>query len=324
MRDRLGRTIDYLRLSLTDRCNFHCTYCMPDDVPDLGHAAVLRYEELLTICRSAVSVGITKFKVTGGEPLVRKGAVEFMAALKALPGVQSVTMTTNGFALMPALPQLRDMGLDGINISLDTLEREQFRQITRVDGLDVVVQAIRAAAASGIRTKVNAVLLAETKEQILPLATLARDLPVDVRFIEVMPIGLGAYLHGSSEDEALAVLRRRFPDLKATTAIRGNGPAVYYTSAALQGCIGFIAANSHRFCATCNRMRLTSTGFLKPCLCYDTGIDLRQIVRSAPREQQPKVLAQALRQGAGQKPDGHCFGERQGITEGKTMNCIGG
>lgn len=324
MRDRFGRTIDYLRLSLTDRCNFRCTYCMPDDVPDLGHAAVLRYEEMLTICQSAVSVGLTKFKVTGGEPLVRKGAVSFMASLKALPGVQAVTVTTNGFALLPVLPQLREMGIDGINISLDTLDREQFRQITRVDGLAVVRQAIAASAAAGIRTKVNAVLLAETKPQILPLARLARELPVDVRFIEVMPIGLGAHLRGELEDEVLAVLRREWPDLQATTERRGNGPAVYYTSAALQGCLGFIAANSHRFCAACNRMRLTSTGFLKPCLCYDSGVDLRHIVRHAPQDQQQELLAQAFMQGAGQKPDGHCFGEVQHITEGKTMNCIGG
>lgn len=324
MIDRIGRTIDYLRLSITDRCNFRCSYCMPDDVPDIGHDAVLRYEELLTVCRNAIALGITKFKVTGGEPFARKGAVDFIRSLKALPGVASVTVTTNGYALVPLLPDLVDLGLDGINISLDTLDRTQFQRITRVDGLHTVLSAIQAAAASGIRTKVNAVLLEETADQVIPLANLACQLPVDVRFIEVMPIGLGAKAQGYSEDDVVSILRSRWPDLALTQEIRGNGPAVYYRSQDLQGRIGCIAANSHRFCATCNRMRLTCTGFLKPCLCYDSGVDLRHILRYFPEHTRDRALQQALLKGAGQKPDGHCFDTQQEITEHNTMNCIGG
>lgn len=324
MIDRIGRRIDYLRISITDRCNFRCSYCMPDDVPDIGHDAVLRYEELLTVCRNAIAVGITKFKITGGEPFARKGAVDFIRSLKGLSGVMSVTVTTNGYALMPLLPELVAMGVDGINISLDTLDRAQFQRITRIDGLERVLTAIQGASASGIRTKVNAVLLAETASQVIPLAKLAQRLPVDVRFIEVMPIGLGATARGYGEDEVVPILRSVWPDLQLTQEIRGNGPAVYYGSTALQGRIGFIAANSHRFCATCNRMRLTCTGFLKPCLCYDTGVDLRHILRYFPEHTKDRALQLALLQGAKQKPDGHCFDTQQEITEHKTMNCIGG
>lgn len=324
MIDHLGRTIDYLRISLTDRCNFRCTYCMPDDVPDIGHDAVLRYEEILQICRSAVAVGIRKFKITGGEPLVRLGAVDFMAALQAMPGVEAVTITTNGFALAGVLPRLVNIGVDGINISLDTVRRDQFRQITGVDGLATVLHAIEAAAASPIHTKINAVLLEETKDDIIPLAKIAARLPVDVRFIEVMPIGLGTAAKGRTEDEVLALLRQYWPDLLQTDEVRGNGPAVYYRSNALLGRIGFIAATTHRFCDTCNRMRLTSTGFLKPCLCYDLGVDLRQILRHVPSARQDAALQQAFLQGAKEKPAQHCFDEQQEITEQHTMNCIGG
>ena len=324
MIDQLGRTIDYLRISLTDRCNFRCTYCMPDAVPDIGHEAILRYEEILRICRNAVAVGIRKFKITGGEPLVRLGAVDFMAALKAMPGVEAVTVTTNGFALASVLRRFVDIGIDGINISLDTLRRDQFRQITGVDGLETVLHAIEAAAASPIHTKINAVLLEETKEDIIPLAKMAARLPVDVRFIEVMPIGLGTAAKGQTEDAVLGLLRRQWPDLQRTDEVRGNGPAVYYRSKALLGRIGFIAATTHRFCETCNRMRLTSTGFLKPCLCYDIGVDLRQILRHVPEARQDAALRQAFLQGAKEKPAHHCFDELQEITEQHTMNCIGG
>lgn len=324
MIDRLGRTIDYLRISITDRCNFRCTYCMPEDVPDIGHDAVLRYEEILRICRNAVAVGITKFKITGGEPLVRLGAVDFMAALKAMPGVDAVTVTTNGFALAGVLPRLVDIGIDGINISLDTVRRELFHRITRVDGLATVLGAIEEAAASPISTKINAVLLQETRKDIIPLATIAARLPVDVRFIEVMPIGLGSGTKGLTEDDVLALLRQKWPDLEQTREVRGNGPAVYYKSNSLNGRIGFIAATTHRFCETCNRMRLTSTGFLKPCLCYERGIDLRQILRHVPEVRQDEALQRAFLQGANEKPARHCFDEMQDITEQHTMNCIGG
>lgn len=321
MIDTLGRRIDYLRISITDRCNMRCRYCMPDGISAVGHGDVLRYEEIVEICRAALRVGITKFKVTGGEPFVRKGAVGFIRELRRLPGVESVTVTTNGWLLSQVLPELRRIGIDGVNSSLDSLDREQYQAITGVDALPEVLQAVRQCAASGLPTKINAVLLADTKEQIAPLARLAEELPVDVRFIELMPIGCGAYQQGYSGDEALAVLRGVYPDLAPLSVRRGNGPAAYYASRSLKGYIGMIAANSHVFCRQCNRLRLTSTGFLKPCLCYDDGVDLRAAVRSGQGE---NLLAQAIEQAILRKPARHCFDEAKAVTERKAMNEIGG
>ena len=325
MKDKWGRTIDYLRLSLTDRCNLRCRYCMPEALASVGHDAVLRYEEMLLICRAALALGIDRFKITGGEPLVRKGAVAFMKVLKEMDGVRSVTLTTNGLLLSEALPDLVRMGIDGINISLDSLDERQYASLTGGGELSVVRQALEQAAAQCVNVKVNAVWLAETRDQILPLAELARTYPVDVRFIELMPIGFGTTLAGLSEAETLSLLVRAYPDLAATGERRGNGPASYYQSRYLQGRIGFIAANTHAFCASCNRLRLTSTGFLKPCLCYDDGVDLRPLVRSGQGEDAIcQALQHAIAQAVHEKPAKHCFGEQDHISEHKTMNQIGG
>ncbi len=322
MIDTYGREINYLRISLTDRCNMRCQYCMPGDVPSVGHDEILRYEEILLICRAALQVGIHRFKITGGEPLVRKGAVAFMQSLRQLPGVRSMTLTTNGLLLQPHIAALKHMAVDAVNISLDSLHAGQFRKISGVDGLSCVRQALAQTVQAGIQTKVNAVLLRQTRSQLLPLAKLAEMMPVDVRFIEMMPIGYGAQQQGWSADEALAVLQSAYPDLHAVQR-HGNGPAVYYTSQKLQGCLGMIAANTHKFCRQCNRMRLTSTGFLKPCLCYDDGVDLKAIVRSG-RTDMLAALRQAICRAAAQKPAGHCFDTAGQITENKTMNQIGG
>lgn len=325
MKDKWGRNIDYLRVSLTDRCNLRCCYCMPDDVESVGHDAVLRYEEMMAVCRAAVKLGIDRFKITGGEPLVRKGAVDFMKGLKSLSGVRSVTMTTNGMLLKEALPSLNDLGIDGINISLDTLDAGQYARLTRGGDLSRVLSALDAAVATGIKVKVNAVLLAETKNQIIALTELARRRPVDVRFIELMPIGFGTTLAGLTRDECLRILRQAYPDLMKTDEVHGNGPADYYKSRALYGRIGFIAANTHAFCASCNRLRLTSTGFLKPCLCYDEGIDLRAVIRKGlPAPESQSALMEAIKQAVYEKPAKHCFGEQGDISEHKTMNQIGG
>ena len=320
MKDKWGRCIDYLRISVTDKCNFRCRYCMPQAVLDVCHAEIMRYEEIMNICEAAVRAGISKFKITGGEPIVRKWVIPFMQGLKGLNGVYQVTVTTNGMYLEEHLPALVRMGVDGINISLDTLDRDQFEHITGTDGLERVLAAVKAAAASGIRTKVNAVLLRQTRSQILPLAKLAEEMPVDVRFIEIMPIGFGRFEKGVTEAEVLAVLRGKYDDLRADEGVRGNGPAAYYAGAGLRGHIGFIAANTHQFCHACNRMRLTSTGFLKPCLCYDAGVDLKSIVRG----QSNMTLAEAFARAIGEKPSGHCFSDRSEITEIKTMKQIGG
>lgn len=323
MQDSYHRTIDYLRVSVTDRCNLRCRYCMPDGVPLVCHADVLRYEELLRLCRRFAALGITKFKVTGGEPLARKDCPGFIAALKALPGVEQVTLTTNGVLLPEALDELVRAGVDGVNVSLDTLDDGLYSALTRAPAGTAarVLAAARACAARGVPTKLNAVALPETLDGCAALAAVAESAPIDVRFIELMPIGAGAERPSLPMDAVLARLQGRWPDLAPTGERRGNGPAVYYASPALLGRVGFIGAVSHQFCASCNRLRLTSTGALKPCLCFDQGADLRALLRGGGSDGD---LDGAIAACIAQKPPAHRFGTPGAVTEGRTMNEIGG
>ncbi len=323
MLDQYGRKIDYLRISVTDRCNLRCRYCMPEPVSAVQHADILRYEEILRICRAAAELGITKFKVTGGEPLVRAGCVDFITALKAQPGTEQVTLTTNGLLLEANLDALTEAGLDGVNISFDSPDNARFRRITGYtgDGADTLLHVLDACCAKGLKTKINAVLLEETEADAPALAAIAAKLPVDVRFIELMPIGFGTTMKRVSPEDILTALQERWPDLAPTDERRGNGPAHYYKSAALLGRIGFIDAVSHKFCAECNRVRLTSTGQLKPCLCYADSADLRALIRGGCTDGE---LREALRAAVYAKPRAHCFDTNDIITEKHMMSQIGG
>ncbi len=321
MRDAHGREIDYMRISLTDRCNLRCRYCMPDALPDIRHDDIMRYEEILRLCGIAVSLGLNKFKLTGGEPLVRKGAAEFVSRLKATPGVRSVTLTTNGVLLGEALPKLIDAGIDGINISIDAVDPAAYARITGFDAAEKVLSAIRACAESGITTKTNTVLLRDNEDQLTRIAALAREACIDVRFIELMPIGCGAAMMGMRADALLDMLKAEYTDLHRSDEKRGNGPAVYYASRSLKGRIGVIAANTHKFCPSCNRIRLTSTGLIKPCLCYSDATDIRALMRGGADDAQIKA---ALYAAISAKPAAHCFDDRNAVTEKKRMNEIGG
>ena len=323
MLDQYGRSIDYLRISITDRCNLRCRYCMPEPVDAVQHADILRYEEILRICRAAIELGITKFKVTGGEPLVRAGCTEFIAELKKQPGTQQVTLTTNGLLLEKNLDALADAGLDGVNISLDTTDNTRFQRITGYtgNGADTLLRVLEECCAKGLKTKINAVLLEETEADAPALAAIAETLPVDVRFIELMPIGFGTSMSRVSPEDILTALRERWPDLAPTDEKRGNGPAHYYKSDLLLGRIGFIDAVSHKFCAECNRVRLTSTGQLKPCLCYADSADLRALIRGGCTDGE---LKEALRASVYAKPRAHCFDTNASITEKHAMSQIGG
>ena len=322
MLDSFGRDIRYLRLSITDRCNLRCRYCMPEDgVAPTAHDDLLRYEELLRISAAAVSLGIDRFKVTGGEPLVRRGCTDFIRHLKALPGVHQVTLTTNGLLLPPLLDDLCAAKLDGVNISLDTLDNAQYQQLTRRSHTaDEVLHTIHLCAAR-LPTKVNAVLLPETADQLIPLAELAQTLPVDVRFIERMPLGTVQTGQAPTAAAALDRLRVRWPQLKPISEPRGNGPARYFRAPELMGCLGLIDAVSHGFCDRCNRLRLTSTGLLNPCLCYEQGVELRPLLRGGVDD---TTLRDAIRAAILQKPAAHCFSQQENITEHKSMNQIGG
>jgi len=262
MIDSFHRTIDYMRVSITDRCNLRCVYCMPGEFTAIAHDAVLRYEEILRLCRIAAKLGIRTIKVTGGEPLARKGCLDFMQKLKQVPGIEHVTLTTNGVLLEPYVEALAGLRLDGLNISLDALEPETYRQITGRDTFHQAWRALHRALEAGLRVKINCVPIRGVNEnQLIPISRLAETLPVNVRFIELMPTQKGKGLQGIPGAEILALLLREFPDLTPDEAPRGFGPAHYYRSSRLKGGIGLIDAISNHFCSGCNRLRLTGEGF---------------------------------------------------------------
>lgn len=323
MVDQWERTIDYMRISITDRCNLRCQYCMPQGAVLVEHNDLLTYEEILRVCAAAVSLGITKFKITGGEPLIRRGCVAFIQKLKSMPGVEQVTLTTNGLLLANHLDGLAAVGIDGINLSLDTLHQTNYNNLTGWNGaIAPLMQTLLADCVQRrLRIKLNTVLLDQTPHDLLELAKLAEKFPIDVRFIELMPIGFGKSMQGMSALQALEHLKTEWPDLAPTDEKRGNGPARYYHSDALQGKIGWINAVSQTFCAACNRVRLTSVGELKSCLCYDAGVDLKPLLRNDPSD---AALRTYIEHTIYNKPQEHCFAKIGHITEQKSMNQIGG
>ncbi|MBV0927914.1 GTP 3',8-cyclase MoaA [Faecalibacterium prausnitzii] len=311
MFDRYQREIHYLRLSVTDLCNLRCRYCMPDGVEKLEREAVLTYEEFLRLAALFARCGIDTVRVTGGEPLVRKNVAQLVAGLKETPGIRRVTLTTNAVLLAEQLPALLDAGLDSVNISLDTLRPEVFRQITARDDFAAVQAGLQAALQSGLPVKLNCVPQAGVNEgELEALAALAKDNAMQVRFIEMMPIGYGAAMPCISGPELRARFARRWPELAPLSPAQehalGDGPAVYYTVPGWQGSIGFIAAVHGKFCASCNRVRLTSQGFLRPCLASETGCDLRALLRSGADDAQ---LLAAIRETIWAKPREHHFND---------------
>ena len=325
MFDSKGRNIRYLRLSVTDLCNLRCRYCMPDGVDKLEREDILTYEEFLRLAALFARCGVDTVRVTGGEPLVRKGVEQLVKGLKAIPGIRKVTMTTNAVLLEQQLPALLEAGLDSVNISLDTLDPALFAKITARDEFAAVQAGIHAALESGIPVKLNCVPQVGVNEgELEALAALAQDKPLQVRFIEMMPIGYGAAMPCISGPELLARFRRRWPELAllpgAACAALGDGPAVYYTVPGWKGDIGFIAAVHGKFCASCNRVRLTSQGFLRPCLASETGCDLRTLLRGGAADEE---LLQAIRETIWSKPREHHFGDNS-MPATRGMYRIGG
>ena len=320
MKDRYGRTIEYMRISITDRCNMRCRYCMPDGIEKVPMDRILSYEEILRIAEAAVGLGITKFKVTGGEPLVRLGCPELVRSLKEIPGTEQVTLTTNGMELAAYMDELAAAGIDGINVSLDTMDEEKFRYITKCGDLSKVMSGIDAAIASGVRTKINCVPQRGFNEaEIEDFARFAFERGIDVRFIELMPVGSGDPDKGISNEYVLERLKKVYPALEADDSVHGNGPAVYYHIPGAQGSIGLISAMHRVFCSSCNRLRLTSQGLIKPCLCYEENVDLRPALGGSIEEIREKI-AEAI----DMKPGQHCFNNDSGNTERKPMSQIGG
>ena len=326
MQDQYGRNIHYLRVSVTDRCNLRCRYCMPEGIDLLPMKQILSLEQIEEICTQAAALGISRIKVTGGEPLVRKGVTGLIARLKQIPGIEQVTMTSNGVLLEQYLPDLLSAGLDAVNISLDTLDADRYRRITGRDELETVRRSLYAAVKAGLRVKVNAVLQRDINaDEWQRLAELAKDAPLDVRFIEMMPIGFGKQHAPVYNDELLKQLEQAYPGLTADPSVHGNGPAVYYRIPEFQGSVGLISAMHGKFCADCNRIRLTSVGKIKPCLCYGETVDLKAILdQTEDPEERSRQLSAALQSAIYKKPRHHCFEEPDQITEDQDMIRIGG
>ena len=322
MKDQYGRVIDYLRVSVTDRCNLRCTYCMPKDgVEWLSSEEILTDEEILKICRAAASLGIRHLKVTGGEPLLRENVTELIGKLKAIEGIETVTLTTNGIFLPRYIERLVSTGIDGINVSLDTLQEEKFCRLTRNGSVKEVWNGISSVLPyEQICVKINCVLDGEDwEEDAVSVAQIAKNHRIHVRFIELMPTQ-NQKEEGNLEKDAKALLERVYGPLHPCSEKIGFGPSTYYELQDFQGKIGFISAVSHKFCNQCNRIRLTSDGKLRLCLQVEQGIDLKEAVRQGADEEELKKLLEA---GLQIKPREHQFG-CDCMIEGTSMSRIGG
>ena len=323
MLDRYGRVINYLRISVTDRCNLRCCYCMPEGVQDVGMKNILTFEEIWEIVRTGVSLGITHIRITGGEPLVRKGCVDLIRGIREIPGVETITMTTNGVLLGNYGKQLKEAGVDGVNISLDTLDPEEFYKITGKRELQEVLAGIRAVKTAGLPVKLNAVNRKELNP--IPLVRYAQEENLPLRFIEMMPVGYGKKYVGRSNEELRETLEAVCGKAECMTnreelSRMGSGPAVYYQFSDLKVPVGFISAIHGKFCDTCNRVRLTAEGYLKLCLCYDEGEDLRRVLREGEKENLRTIMEQTIFR----KPAAHCFEHPAEMTETHEMVKIGG
>ncbi|HEX32732.1 MAG TPA: GTP 3',8-cyclase MoaA [Candidatus Acetothermia bacterium] len=322
--DRFGRRITYLRVSVTDRCNFRCIYCMPaSGVRSCPHAEVLRYEEIIRVVRAAATLGIRKVRLTGGEPLVREGIVDLVAAISDISGIDEVTLTTNGSLLPRYAEQLARAGLSRVNISLDSLRPDRFRQITRLGSLDDTLSGIAAAQEAGlVPIKLNAVVMRGVNDdEVADLASMARD-GFQVRFIEWMPIGSSSEDFSSryvSGDEVRARIEEALGPLQS---LREEGPARVYRlsgTSAGAGQIGFISTFSSPFCATCNRIRLTADGKIRPCLLSPIEIDIKEPLRAGATDDEIRDL---LIEGIDRKPLGH--GLASDAPRDRQMSQIGG
>lgn len=315
MRDGAGRTVEYLRLSVTDRCNCRCTYCMPaGGAPMLSRADVCSFEELAEIVAALAGLGVRKVRLTGGEPLVRRGIVEFVRMLRAVPGVEELDLTTNATLLAPLAGPLRAAGLDRVNVSLDTLDPTRYEAITRGGRLADALAGIEAAHDAGFSpVKVNCVLMGGVNDDEVPrLAALAREAGTEVRFIELMPIGEAARWPRARFVDASTVLER-VPELRPCGS---DGVAELFSASGWGGRVGLIRPMSHRFCAGCTRVRVTADGRLKPCLHTADEVVLRGL--------HDEELRRAILGGMALKPAHHGMDGAHASQSARAMNEIGG
>lgn len=333
--DNFSRTISYLRLSLTDRCNLRCIYCMPEQDGEndgcrrkngeiLPYVDLLSYEELLRVVRVAVSLGMNKLRLTGGEPLVRKGILQFIDKLGEIEGLDEVRLTTNGVLLADYVQHLHDSGIRQLNISLDSLQRQKFARITGRDLFDQVWRGIIAARELGFRIKINVVAMKGVNDdEFRDFVNLALDEPFQIRFIEFMPVGEKSswqrdqFIRAEDIQKGLVDMGEFIPYQKG----KFDGPARMYRLHATdgrQGNVGFISPISHHFCDQCNRLRLTAEGKLRSCLLNDAEQDIKVLLRQGITDDQLKTI---IRDTVLDKPKGHRLQER--MENGELMNCPG-
>ena len=312
MLDRHNRNITYLRLSVTDLCSLRCRYCMPaQGVPKRDHGDICSVEELVEIARAAADCGVRKVRLTGGEPLVRRGILDICRGVSAIPGVEELCLTTNGLALPGSAEALKAAGVARLNISLDTLRPDRYAYMTRLGRLEEVFRGLEAAAAAGFTgTKLNVVLMKGFNDDEIPaFVDLSRRYPIEVRFIELMPIGQG----GSAQFLPAQAVLDACPDLRPA---EGSGVARRYRPPDGPGLVGLIEPMSRRFCAQCDRIRVTADGKLKPCLHSDQELPLRGL--------HGEDLRRAIREGAAAKPERHHMNETGRSEAGRNMHQIGG
>jgi len=325
--DDFGRPVNYLRVSVTDRCNLRCIYCMPPEgVQPRKMEDILTFEEIETVVRAAADLGVTKIRLTGGEPLARLGIVDLVALLARVPGIDDLSMTTNGTLLADKAAALVEAGLDRVNVSLDTLKPDRFSQITRRGHLEDALRGIEAAKCAGLNpVKVNMVVIRGLNDdEVVDFARLTLSEGWHVRYIEMMPLGANpdwdASQHVPMREIQTRVTEALGP-LQPATVLKGNGPAKYHRIAgAKEGTIGFISPVTEHFCNWCNRLRLTADGRLRPCLLSDTELDVRSIVRSG---KDVAAVRELLQEAIRLKPRQHHL-EACAAPSGRTMSEIGG
>jgi cyclic pyranopterin phosphate synthase len=310
LKDDFDRRIDYLRLSITDRCNLRCVYCMPQEgIIPFTHKEIIRYEEILRVIKIGAGLGVRKVRLTGGEPLVRRNVSFLVSALKKIPGIEDLSMTTNGTLLEQHAQELADAGLDRVNVSIDSFHAERYREITRGGALEAVMRGIAAAEKAGLKpVKINMVpIRGVNDEEVLEFARLTLPSDCHVRFIEFMPSGDNEYWSPEryiSTEELKKIIGKLGP--LVPVRVRRNGPSRYYRIGGAQGVVGFISAITHHFCSDCNRLRLTADGKLRPCLFSETEIDLKSALRGgAPDEEIARLFRLAIKV----KPEGHNMGD---------------
>lgn len=323
MKDKFGREIDYLRVSVTDKCNLRCIYCMDEkDNSFLKNDEKLTDDEIYRIVKESSKLGIKKVRITGGEPLVRPDLVKLVSKINSIQGIEEIYLTTNGILLADMIDELAVNGLKGVNISLDSLNEERFNKLTRLGKLNKVLEAIDKAIALGIKVKLNTVIVNDiNKDEIIDFVNLTKEKEIDVRFIELMPIGIAINYKGATNEDVLKVISENYSDYEEVVRSKSGGPASYIKLKNAKGKIGFISAISNCFCEECNRIRLTPEGFLKQCLHFDYGIDLKSKLRTGITDEELRKL---IYDNIYDKPEKHLFLEKSDHKELKFMNQIGG